>query len=115
MSLGIAKGQDVPSNVYKKMVAEVDCTYYHQPVLILRDTTQIKNLQARNRQKFQLTHDALYNLHELAYDLVDFVSKINTYPNLIIVCGLKGLKQELDRLILSVPNNPILMSYDTTF
>lgn len=107
--------QDVPSNVYKKMVAEVDCTSCHQPVLTPRDVTQIKNIQARNRQKFRLTHDALYNLHELAYDLGDFVSKINTYPNLIIVCGLKGIKQELDRLILSAPNNPILMSYDTTF
>ena len=34
--------QDVPSNVYKKMVAEVDCANYHQPVLVPRDTTQIK-------------------------------------------------------------------------
>ena len=107
--------QDVPSNVYKKMVAEGDCTNYHQPVLIPRDTTQIKNIQARNRQKFRLTHDALYNLHELTYDLGNFVSKIITYPNLIIVCGLKGLIQELDRLILLAPDNPILLSYDTTF
>ena len=102
--------QDVPSNVYKKMVAEVDCTSCHQPVLIPRDITQIKNLQARTKQKFQLTHDALYNLHELAYDIDDFVSKINTYPYLIIICRLKSLKQELDRLILLAPDSPILLS-----
>lgn len=107
--------QDVPSNVYKKMVAEVDCANFHQPVLLPRDTTQIRNLQARNRQKFRLTHDSLYNLHELAYDLDGFVSKITTYPNLIVVCGLKGIKEELDRLILTAPDDSVLMSYDTTF
>ena len=107
--------QDVPSYVYKKMVAEVDCTNVHQSVLLPRDTTQIKNLQARNRRKLRLTHDSLYNLHELAYDLDGFVSKITTYPDLIVVCGLKGIKEELDRLILSSPDDSILMSYDTTF
>ena len=65
--------QDVPFNVYKKMVAEADCANYHQPVLVSRDTTQVKNVQARNRQLFRLIHDALYNLHEIAYDLGDFV------------------------------------------
>ena len=107
--------QDVPSNVYKKMVAEADCANYHQPVLVPRDTTQVKNVQARNRQLFRLTHDALYNLHEIAYDLGNFVSKIITYPNLVVVCGLKSLKQELDQLILLSPDDPILLSYDTTF
>ena len=111
----VAEVNDVPSNVYKKLVAEVDCTSSHQPVLNPRDTTQVKNVQAKNRQKLRLTHDALYNLHELAYDLGDFVSKIITYPDLIVICGLKGLKQELDRLILSAPDDPVLMSYDTTF
>ena len=97
------------------MVAEADCANYHQPVLVPRDTTQVKNVQARNRQLFRLTHDALYNLHEIAYDLGNFVSKIITYPNLVVVCGLKSLKQELDRLILLSSDDPILLSYDTTF
>ena len=97
------------------MVAEADCANYHQPVLVPRDTTQVKNVQARNRQLSRLTHDGLYNLHEIAYDLGDFVSKIITYPNLVVVCGLKSLKQELDWLILLSPDDPILLSYDTTF
>lgn len=106
---------DTPSNVYKKMVAESDCMSHHQPVLVPRNVKQVKNIQAKIREKFRLTHDALYNVHELAYDLGDFVSKIITYPNLIVVCGLKVLQQELDRLILTKPDKPILMSYDTTF
>ena len=43
------------------LVAEVDCTSSHQPVLIPRDTTQVKNVQAKNRQKLRLTHDACTN------------------------------------------------------
>ena len=35
---------------------------------------QIKNLQYKERQKSRLTHDAIYNLHELAYDLDGFVN-----------------------------------------
>lgn len=42
------------------------------------------------------------------------MSKITTYPKLIVVCGLKDLEQELDWLILSTPDDAILMSYDTT-
>ena len=97
------------------MVAEADCANFHQPVLVPRDVTQVKNMQARSRQKFRLTHDALYNLHELAYHLGDFVSKVITYPDLVVVCGLKSLKQEFDQLIWLAPNDPILMSYDATF
>ena len=47
-------------------------------------------------------------MHELAHDLGDFVSKIITYPNLIVVCGLKSLKQELEQLILSSPADTVL-------
>ena len=60
---------------------------------------QIKNLQAKDRQSVRLTHDALYNVHELAYDLEDFVYKIITFPDLIIVCGLNAVLQE--------PANPL--------
>ena len=41
----VSEVQDVPSNVYKKMVAEVDCANFHQPVLAPRDVTQIQNMQ----------------------------------------------------------------------
>ena len=41
--------------------------------------------------------------------------KINTFPDLIIVCGLKAVLEELDHIILAVTNSPILLSYDTTF
>lgn len=68
-----------------------DCALEHQPVLIPRNRKQVANMQGLQRKKIRLTHDALYNLHELSYDLVDFVHRITTYPDLIVVCGLKSV------------------------
>ena len=62
-----------------------------------------------------MSHDALYNLHEVAYDLTNFVYKIETYPNLTVICGLNHLTDQLNRLIQIRPDTPILLSYDTTF
>ena len=53
-----------------------------------------------------MSHDSLYNLHEIALDLPDFVHLIHTYPDLVCVCGTKQLLQS------PVPQ---LLAYDTTF
>ena len=76
---------DVPSNVYKKEIAKNDCLPEHQPVLKPKNVKQISNVQAKNRQKYRLTHDALYNIHELAFDLDGFIAKIITYPDFILL------------------------------
>ena len=66
--------QDLPSNVYKNAISKPpkDCPPALQPAYMPRNLRQIKNLQYKERQKSILTHDALYNLHELAYDLDGF-------------------------------------------
>ena len=71
----ISKSDKVPSNVYKKAIAENDCVPALQPVSNPRNTKQVANTQANERKKFRLTHDALYNIHELAYDLDGFIAK----------------------------------------
>ena len=38
--------------------------------------------------------------------------KIITFPDLIIVCGLNVILQELNRIISAVTKTPILLSYD---
>lgn len=68
-----------------------------------------------NRQQFRLTHDALYNLHELAFDLRGFVAKITTYPDLMVICGMPCMMQELESVLISASKSPSLLSYDTTF
>jgi hypothetical protein len=76
---------------------------------------QVKNVQYLERQKSRLTHDALYNLHEIAYDLNNFVISMRTFPDLVVVCGLNTLSKELSQLLLVESENPQLLSYDTTF
>ena len=97
------------------MIQAPQCLPGEQPVLLPRNLKQIKNLQAKDRQSIRLSHDALYNTHELAHGLEDFVYKIITFSDLIIICGLKAVLQELDRIISAVTKRPILLSYDTTF
>ena len=80
-----------------------------------RNSKQIANLQQNERRKSQLTHDALYNLHELAYDLRPFVISIKTFPDVLIVCGHGSLAEELDGLLQAESEVPQLLSYDTTF
>ena len=77
----------------------------------------MSNCQHLRRQAFRLSHDALYNLHELSYDIPDFVHKIVTFPDLIVVCGIKRFLMECNRLLAlhsTLPSSQLL-SYDTTF
>ena len=80
-----------------------------------RNSKQIINLQQRQHQKSRLTHDAIYNLHELAYDLDGFVKIITTYPDLVVVCGLDSITKHLDNILMADSENSQLLSYDTTF
>ena len=104
-----------PTNVYKRMVADSKCSPDKQPVLIPWNPEQISSLQAIERQLTCLIDDALYNLHELAYDLDEYVSKIVTFPDLLVICGLRSILAELNRIISATTESPILLSYDTTF
>ena len=48
---------------------------------------QVVNAQQKERQKRRLSNDALYNIHEGAYDVEGFLKVIMTYPDLIVVYG----------------------------
>ena len=81
------------------------------------ETENLSNCQYLKRQAFRLSHDALCNLHELLYDIPDFVHKIVTFPDLIVVCGIKRFLMECNRLLAlhsTLPSSQLL-SYDTTF
>ena len=105
-----------PSVVYKKNIVDCSSTML-SPVLLPRNRKQVSNCQHLRRQAFRLSHDALYNLHELLYDIPDFVHKIVTFPDLIVVCGIKRFLMECNRLLAlhsTLPSSQLL-SYDTTF
>ena len=104
-----------PANVYKNLVSSPCHSPDLQPVLIPRNVKQVHNAQASERQRFRLSHDALYNLHEMAYDSSGFIRKIETYPDLVVMCAFQSLMDELNRIIQAELDIPILLSYDTTF
>ncbi len=106
-----------PSSLYKSAISNppTECPPTLQSMYMPRNLRQIKNIQYKERQKCRLTHDAIYNLHEIAYDLDGFIKVITTYPDLVIICGLDKLIHEFE-LILQIDSKcPQLLSYDTTF
>ena len=102
------------ATVYRNLVADIPPST-HIAVLQPKDTRQVKNIKSQLQKTFKLTHDSLYNLHEIAADIPDFVHVIITHPDLICVCGSKELLQEFDRVLLLQSPVPQLLSYDTTF
>ena len=97
------------------MITDTKCPPDKQTVLMPRNPKQISNVQAKERQQTRFSHDALYNLHETAFDLDGYVSKTVTYPDLLVICRLKSILNELNQIISVGTQSPILLSYDTTF
>ena len=62
----------------------------------------------------RLTHDALYNLHELAAD-ADFVHYLLTAPEAVAICYLPQQIEAFRELLLDRSLPVQTLSYDTTF
>lgn len=78
--------------VYKKEVGSLDCPPESVPVTIPRDMKQLRNMRYKQLQRFRLSRDDLYNIHEIAYDISGFTRRITTFPDLSCVCGLQVSK-----------------------
>ena len=102
------------SRVYKSAITNIP-SVAHMPVLQPRNSKQVENIRMSQLRKLRISHDALYNLHELAIDIPDFIHIIRTHPDLVCICGQKAIFQELDRVLLLQSPTPQLLSYDTTF
>ena len=57
----------------------------------------------------------LFNVHELAIDLPEFVHKIETYPDLLCICVHVEICEEFDHVLTLESELPQLILYDTTF
>jgi len=106
------QSEDSPSNVYRKLVSQPS---HLSAVLAPQNVKQLKNAQQSQRQASRLSHDPVYNLFELAYDSSGFVHKIESYPDLVVVCELQCLMDELNRIIAAKLEFTNLLPYDTTF
>ena len=79
-----------------------------------RNMKQLRNLMYKHLNQTRISRDALYNMHELAYDIPGFIRKITTYPDLVCVCGLQEILEEANK-VLQLKSPSQLLSYDTTF
>ena len=102
------------SVVYKKEVAGVACCPESAPVYTPRNIKQLRNLRHKHLNQMRISHDTLYNIHEIAYDTPGFIWKITTFPDLLCICGLKEILDEFNRVLL-IDSKAQLLSYDTTF
>ena len=102
--------------VYKKEVASMKCKPEHVAIQTPRNMQQLRNLRQKQLHQSRISKDDLYNLHEIAYDIPGFIWKITTYPDLICVCGLREILEELEKVVaLKATSGMQLLSYDTTF
>ena len=102
------------SKIYKSAITNIPPST-HMTVLQPRNDKQVENIRTKQLQKHRISHDALYNLHEMAVDMPDFIHTIRTHPDLVCVCGQRALLEELDRVLLLNSPSAQLLSYDTTF
>ena len=91
---------DTAATVYRKHITNNVPPATHLPVLQPRNTRQAKNIRSVFQREQRLSHDGLYNLHELALDLPEFIHSIHTYPDLVCVCGSKKLFDEFNRVLV---------------
>ena len=75
---------------------------------------QVSNLRYKELQQSRILHDSLFNIHEIAYEIKDFVWKITTYPDLVCIFGMRRLLDELEK-VLYLRCEGQLLSYYTTF
>ena len=80
---------DKANIVYKRAVASMDCDPQHVAVQLPRNMKQLRNLRFKHLHQTRISRDALYNMHEVAYDTPGFIWKITTFPDLICICGLQ--------------------------
>ena len=60
---------------------------------------QLRNLWQKQLHQSWISKDDLYNFHEIAYDIPGFIWKITTYLDLICVCGLREILEELEKVV----------------
>lgn len=107
-------GERAPSKVYFDMVTGKSSGPY-QGVTNARNLNQVKMAAKHMKAKRRILHDQLYNSLQLAYQIDGFVHGITVFPDLAIVFGSTEIIQEVNKLLKVKSDEPVLLSYDTTF
>jgi len=104
-------GHTAPSVVHKTAIAGAS-----HVTDVPRNFKQVDNARTRVLAASRLSNDSLVNLHDVAYDLPQFMWVIQTFPDLIVVGGRNDLIAEVNNfLAVHGKTNTQVLSYDTTF
>ena len=104
-NLEVACSSATTSKVYKAAVTKYS-SQTHLSVLQPRNDKQFENIQSKQLQQKRISHDSLYNLHELAFDLPDFIRSIRIFPDSVCICGLKEILEEFDKVLVLTTTSP---------
>ena len=87
------------SKIYKDMVTTD--TILTQGILKPRNTRQVINMRRNVSAAQRLSKDDVYNLIQLAYHMPETIWKVELYPDLACVVGVKELMDELNVVSLT--------------
>lgn len=104
----------LPTNIYKDLVCSAPKDLKTHVVVAARDIKQVHNFQTNERRKNLISHDAHYNLQNLAFE-TNFIKNIVSYPDLIVIMYLDSLWEKVRGLLNRNDIPHICLSYDTTF
>jgi len=108
-----ASTSETARQLYQQQVLAGPSDVEQQRTAVPRNMEQIRNALKAGRSRSRLSRDALFNLHELAYD-TGFIHHITTYPDLVVIMyNIETIN--IFRTVLQSSDVPQQLSYDTTF
>ena len=106
-----------PHVVYKKeLTTSSNMTDENNDLLSKpRNLKQLQNARLKVANTSRISHDTLYNMHEIARDTgSDFIHLIQTRPDPLVICGHTKIMTEMEN-VLCFGSSEQLLSYDPTF
>lgn len=109
--------------VYHELVNDSEGGPRHA-VVTPRDPTQIKNFRKPLATETRLSHDSIYNVYQLCYQLKmnnrkgeakDFIRHVAVYPNIILHLIAQPLLDSLELLLRLPLSHSVMLHYDTVF
>ena len=92
-------------------------------VTLLLSLQKVKNFKAQINREFRISHDALYNVYQLCFQLKfnnrkgqekDFITQLSLHPRILLHLMANPLLSALEQL-LKLCTEPVILHYDTLF
>lgn len=96
-----------PQKVYRDLVNESTGGPRHV-ITVPRDLNQVANFRKEVSRKFRISHDSMFNIYQLCFQLfttnskgesVDFITSFGMYPNILVHMIHQPLMDVLAKLL----------------